>query len=308
MLPAPTAKGQVGGHEGVGTVAALGPGSESSGLKIGDRVGIKWMAAVCGNCMACLAGADAMCASGKVSGYYTPGTFQQYALAPAHYVTPIPDGLPSDAAAPMLCGGVTVYSALKKSRAVPGDWVVISGSGGGLGHLALQYGGKGMGFRMIGIDMGDKEKLSRECGAEVFIDLNKFSRDKEGAAGIAKAVKDATGGMGASAVIVCTASNAAYAQALDFLKFNGTLVCVGIPEGDVVPIANAHPAKFITTQLNIVGSAVGNRKEAIESLEMAARGIVKTHFTIAKMDELTGVFEKMHRGQLQGRVVLDLSG
>jgi alcohol dehydrogenase, propanol-preferring len=114
--------------------------------------------------------------------------------------------------------------------------------------------------------------------------------------------------MGAAAVVVCTASNVAYGQAMDFLKFNGTVVCVGIPEGDVVPIANADPAKFIVQQLNVVGSAVGNRKEAIETLEMAARGIVKTHFTVEKMDKLTETFEKMDKGKLQGRVVLDLSG
>jgi alcohol dehydrogenase, propanol-preferring len=70
--------------------------------------GIKWMAYACTQCPACLAGLDASCSSGKISGYYFPGTFQQYAVAPAHYVTPIPDGLPSDVAAPMLCGGVTV--------------------------------------------------------------------------------------------------------------------------------------------------------------------------------------------------------
>jgi propanol-preferring alcohol dehydrogenase len=92
------------------------------------------------------------------------------------------------------------------------------------------------------------------------------------------------------------------------LKFNGTVVCVGIPEGDVVPIANADPAKFIVQQLNVVGSAVGNRKEAIETLEMAARGIVKTHFTVEKMGKLTETFQKMDEGKLQGRVVLDLSG
>jgi alcohol dehydrogenase, propanol-preferring len=114
-----------------------------------------------------IAGADACCTNGKISGYYTPGTFQQYALAPATYVTPIPDALASDLAAPLLCGGVTVYSALKKSRAQPGEWVVIPGSGGGLGHLALQIGSRGMGYRMIGIDVGEKEKLSKECGAEV---------------------------------------------------------------------------------------------------------------------------------------------
>jgi propanol-preferring alcohol dehydrogenase len=68
-LPAPTQKGQVGGHEGVGTVAAMGTGAETAGLKVGDRVGIKWLASVCGNCPPCLAGADACCTSAKVSGY-----------------------------------------------------------------------------------------------------------------------------------------------------------------------------------------------------------------------------------------------
>ena len=139
-------------------------------------------------------------------------------------------------AAPLLCGGVTVYSALKKARARPGDWVVIPGSGGGLGHLALQIGSRGMGFRMIGIDMGEKEKLSKDCGAEVFIDLTKFSRDKEGSAKLAEEVKKATGGLGAAAVVVCTASNAAYGQGLDFLKFNGTMVAVGVSSPRYSPL------------------------------------------------------------------------
>jgi alcohol dehydrogenase, propanol-preferring len=107
-LPAPTQKGQVGGHEGVGEIAAVGDGCESLNVKVGQRVGIKWLAYACGSCAPCLAGADASCHTAKISGFYYPGTFQQYAIAPAHYVTPIPDGLPSDAAAPMLCGGVTV--------------------------------------------------------------------------------------------------------------------------------------------------------------------------------------------------------
>ena len=80
--------------------------------------------------MPCLTGLDGSCISGKISGFGTPGTFQQYVTAPAHYVTPIPDGLSSELAAPILCGGVTVYSALKKSGAQPGDWVVVPGAGG----------------------------------------------------------------------------------------------------------------------------------------------------------------------------------
>lgn len=75
----------------------------------------------------CIHGHDGVCDNAKISGYYTPGTFQQYALAASNYVTPIPDGLESAAAAPMLCGGVTAYSALTKSGAKPGQWVAIMG-------------------------------------------------------------------------------------------------------------------------------------------------------------------------------------
>lgn len=76
----------------------------------------------------------------KISGYYYPGTFQQYAIGPANYVTPIPHALSSADAAPLLGAGVTTYSALRKSEAKSGQWVVIVGAGGGLGHLATQIG------------------------------------------------------------------------------------------------------------------------------------------------------------------------
>ena len=71
---------------------------------------------------------------------------------PRTYVTPIPEAVASDDAAPLLCGGVTAYAALRKTRAISGDWVVISGSGGGIGHLACQMGSKAMGYRILGID------------------------------------------------------------------------------------------------------------------------------------------------------------
>jgi len=196
---------------------------------------------------------------------------------------------------------VTVYAALRKSEAKSGQWVVIAGAGGGLGHLGVQIGAKGMAMRVIGVDHGSKEKLAMKCGAEAFVDITKFD-DKT----IGEEVKRITGGVGASAVIVCTASNRAYAQALSFLRTGGTLVCVGMPEGDLVPIAGAFPSVIVTRNQKIVGSAVGNQKEAIEVLEMAARGIVKTHYKIEKMDKLTEIFKEMSELRMQGRVVLDL--
>ncbi|RFU25271.1 hypothetical protein B7463_g11057, partial [Scytalidium lignicola] len=279
-LPYPTQKGQVGGHEGVGIVQKIGPGTDQNRVKLGDRVGIKHQ---------------------KVSGYYYPGTFQQYALAPANYVTPIPDGLSSQDAAPLLCAGITTYSALRKCGAQSGQWVVIAGAGGGLGHLACQIGSRGMAYRILGIDHGSKEQLVKDCGAEAFLDVTKYG-DEE----IEKEVKRITGGLGASAVIVCTGSNKAYAQAVNFLRFGGTLVCVGVPEGVLVAIATAFPGKIIGQELVIKGSATGNNREAMEILEMAARGIVKTHSRLEKMDKLTEVFQEMEEGKMQGRVVIDL--
>lgn len=190
-LPAPTQAGQVGGHEGVGTVVKLGAGAEMGAVKVGDRVGIKWISGSCGSCLACLEGHDGVCFNQKVSGYYTPGTFQQYVLGPANYVTPIPEGLDSASAAPMLCAGITSYSALRKSGSKSGDFVAILGAGGGLGHLACQLGSRGMGMRIIGIDHGSKEQLCRDSGAEAFVDISKHDDDS-----ITKEVMRLSGGWG----------------------------------------------------------------------------------------------------------------
>lgn len=126
----------------------------------------------------------------------------------------------------MLCAGVTTYAALRKSNAKSGQWVVISGAGGGLGHIAVQLAARGMAMRVIGIDAPAKKQLVMDCGAEHFVDLT--AHDDQS---IAEEVIRLTGGLGANGVIVCTASNKAYAQGLDFLRFNGTLVCVGMPGG-----------------------------------------------------------------------------
>ncbi|KAK8200250.1 alcohol dehydrogenase 2 [Phyllosticta capitalensis] len=300
-LPYPTPENQVGGHEGVGRVVKLGPGSaEMSTVKVGDRVGIKWISAICDSCPACRAGHDGVCFNQKISGYYTPGTFQQYVLGPANYVTKIPDGLSDTDAAPMLCAGVTTYSALRKSNALSGEFVVLLGAGGGLGNVAAQIASKGMALRVIGVDADAKESFALSSGCEAFVPLSLGDK-------IPDRVRELTGGMGAHAVIVLTGSNAAYAQAIDMLRFGGTLVCVGVPVNEPVTIASAFPQFLIKFAKKIVGVPVGNRKDADEVMEFAARGIVKSNYRVEKMDKLSDVFEEMEAGTLQGRVVLDLS-
>ena len=248
----------------------------------------------------CLDGHEGACtATRKISGYYTSGTFSQYALAPAHYVTPIPDGIDSASAAPMLCGGVTTFSALRKCGALPGQIVAVLGAGGGLGHLAVQTAAKGMGFRVIAVDHSSKEKLALECGAEKFIPIDNGEDTVE-------AVKAASGGGGVHAALVFTGHNKAYEQGLGMLRFGGRLVCVGVPEGEPQVIGGAFPAAMIFKGASIVGVAVGSRKDAIDCLDMAARGIVKVHHTVEPMANLQKVFEDLASGKVQGRVVLDL--
>ena len=119
-----------------------------------------------------------------------------------------------------------------------------------------------MAHRVIGVDAASKKDLVFSCGAEHFIPL-------EGTESIPEAIKALTGGLGAHAVLVLTANNAAYASSLDMLRFGGRVVCVGVPEGEPVPIKSALPQLMIAKALSIVGVAVGDRREAIECLDFA---------------------------------------
>ena len=127
-----------------------------------------------------------------------------------------------------------------------------------LGHIAIQIAARGMGMRVIGIDSPGKKDLIKECGAEVYINHEDGNAEEE--------VKKATGGLGAQAVLVLTAANGAYASAMGLLRYGGTLVAVGLPEGELKPIATAFPSIMVAKAQSIVGVAVGDRKDAVETL------------------------------------------
>lgn len=116
------------GHEGVGSVAAVGRGVE--GIKEGDRVGVPWLHTACGRCDYCLTGWETLCPQQQNTGYSVNGGFAEYVVADPDYVGHLPDGLDFAAAAPVLCAGVTVYKGIKEADVRPGEWLVVSGSAG----------------------------------------------------------------------------------------------------------------------------------------------------------------------------------
>ncbi|KWU46490.1 GroES-like protein [Rhodotorula sp. JG-1b] len=279
----------IGGHEGAGHVVAIGKGTKTK-LKIGDAVGIKWLATACLDyCEDCLSGNEGLCAEQKASGYDVDGTFQQYAISDARYVTPIPEGLALEIAAPLLCAGTNTK---------PGNTVVISGASGGLGHLGTQYA-LAIGLRVVAIDSGgEKRKMLEAYGVKDFIDFKDFADEQA----LIEEVRRVSGGRGPHASVVFSAAAAAYNHALKYLRPRGTLVCVGLPAGAEL---KADIYTTVCTGLRIVGSNIGNRQDAIEALEFAARGQVMPQITVEPLENLESVFDRMERGAIAGRIVLD---
>jgi propanol-preferring alcohol dehydrogenase len=129
--------GGIAGHEGAGVVVAVGSNVHDL-WQIGNRAGIKWIASVCRKCEFCTNGADECCCPKQLnSGFTIAGTFQEYALSDAHYATRLPDGVKDEEAGPIMCGGVTAYTACKRSKVLPGQWIVIPGAGGGTSLIEL---------------------------------------------------------------------------------------------------------------------------------------------------------------------------
>lgn len=285
----------VGGHEGAGVVVQVGELVKD--LQVGDHAGIKWLNGSCGACEFCMASDEPLCGSAVLSGYTRDGTFQQYAVVNASHAARIPKHLPLDAVAPILCGGITVYKALKESGAKAGDTVVITGAGGGLGTLALQYA-KAMGYRTIAVDSGDEKAqiCTQKLGAEVFVDFAKED--------VVESIKGHTGGLGAHAVILLAVTEKPFQQATEYCRSRGAVVCVGMPAGAKISAA-VFPT--VVRMLSIKGSYVGNRLDTQEAIDFFARGLIAAPFKVAKLSELPKIYELMEKNQITGRYVLDTS-
>ncbi|KAA1475888.1 GroES-like protein [Dentipellis sp. KUC8613] len=287
----------IGGHEGVGTVVAIGPGVAQEGdVKIGTRVGVKWILYACGRCELCRRGDETVCASKKLSGHTRDGTFCQYMVAWVNHVVPIPEGLSDEHAAPVLCAGLTVYSALKRSNTYPSDWVVIPGAGGGLGHLAIQYA-TALGLRALAIDTGDdKKETCLQLGAQAWVDF-KETKDLVGD------IIAICGGQGAHAALITTASAKAYEDSINYLRTRGTVVVIGVPEKFIWGI----PVGLVMAKaIRIVGHLLGNYQDTVEALDLVARKKVIPHVNVRQLADINNVFDDMRDAKIVGRTVIPL--
>lgn len=215
-------------------------------------------------------------------------------MAPPRFVTKIPERIASEIAAPLLCAGITVMGAIKKTGLKKGQWLVLMGAGGGLGHLGTQIARK-MGFKVIAVDTGDeKKKVCLELGAEKSLDF--ATEDVE------KVVKDLTNGYGAHAVICLTGNVAAYTQALQLVRIMGTMVCVGL----TLEQWTVSPFQLAIRGIKVVGTSVGTEEEMDELLAMVVAGDVVPKIEIFELEALGEVIKRIADGKMTGKAVIKL--
>jgi propanol-preferring alcohol dehydrogenase len=278
------------GHEGTGTVFAVGPAVTI--IKEGDRVGVPWLHSACGVCEYCLTGWETLCPYQQNTGYSVNGGYAEYVLAPAAFAAPVPDSLSFVEAAPVLCAGVTTYKGLKETEVRPGEWVAISGVGG-LGQAAVQYA-RAMGMHVAAVDI-NPQKLAEasELGAEIAINASEVNPADE--------LQKLIGGV--HGTLVTAVSPVAFEQAIGMLRRGGTCALVGLPPGKFeTPIFDV-----VLKRLTIRGSIVGTRADLNEALAFAGAGQIRSVIETQPLDAINKVFRRLEAGEIAGRVVLTLN-
>ena len=281
------------GHEAIGIVEALGPGAERY-TEVGDRVilglggtgGGYW----CGACEYCLRGEPRHCAQTKG----IMGTFAEQFCVWAKSLVKLPDSV-GDQEAPLACGGLTAYGAVKKllkHQIQPGRAVAIIGAAGGLGHYAVQIA-SAFGYKVVGVDIGaDRLQFVKSLGAYMAVDANDA----------AETVERELGGVDAS--IVFSARMAGFDLGLKLLRRGGLFVAVGLPptsDGNL----ELNPFGFFLKDPTLIYSAVGNVQDMRELVEMAAAGQVKSHIgRVGSLSDLHAIFDELESGKYVGRAVI----
>jgi alcohol dehydrogenase/propanol-preferring alcohol dehydrogenase len=279
---------RVPGHEIAGRVDKVGP--DVTQWKPGQRVGVGWHGGHCFQCDPCRRGDFINCKVEKITAIHFDGGYSEYMLAPAEAIALIPDDLPADEAAPLLCAGITVFNALRNSGARGGDLVAVQGIGG-LGHLGIQYA-RQLGFRTVAIGRGsDKQALAKKLGAHEYVDTS---------AGPPAAALQKLGG--AQVVLATAPDSKSMSPLVDGLGPNGTLLIVGAGLESLA----VTPLQLIFGNKTIRGWASGTARDSQDTLEFSALSGVRPMIERYPLEKAAEAYDRMISGRARFRVVLTM--
>jgi alcohol/geraniol dehydrogenase (NADP+) len=272
------------GHEIIGAVSAVGGQVRSHA--VGQRVGLGWQSNSCGECEWCSRGMENLCASAESTCVHRNGGYAERVRANARFVIPIPEALKSENAAPLLCGGITVYNPLRTHEVNPSSRVGVIGIGG-LGHIAIQFA------RVFGAEVtafstsAAKEEAARALGAHHFVN----SRES-------KALKEVAGTL--DFILSTVNADQDWGIYMQALRPTGTLCFVGVPPSPVS--IQAFP--LISGLRSISGNPTGSPYRIKEMLDVAARHGVKAQIESFPMAKANEAIEKVKKNKVRYRAVL----
>ena len=275
------------GHEGVGVVESVGP--DTKYLKKGDRVGWGYETDSCGHCHECISGEEIFCAERAMysESNLDQGSFASGAVWREAFLHPIPDAITDEAAAPLQCGGATVFTALYDVK--PNEVVGIMGVGG-LGHLAIQFAAK-MGCRVVVLSGTDSKKAQAlELGAHKFVAMkNPDTKELERLWPLSR-------------LLVTTSAQPAWDTLLPMMAPKSRIYPLSVSAGNLVIPYMPLISKGITVQ----GSLVATRTVHREMLAFAAvHGVRPVIQTFPMTEEgIKEALDKLDRGTVQYRAVL----
>ncbi|HUC73333.1 MAG TPA: alcohol dehydrogenase [Stellaceae bacterium] len=277
---------RVPGHEVIGLVDAVG--ADVRGWSAGQRVGVGWHGGNCGYCDTCRRGNAFACETETlVTGVTSDGGYADYMIAPSSALARVPGELSAVEAAPLMCAGVTTFSALRNSGARPGETVAILGLGG-LGHLGVQFAAKA-GFQTVAIARGaDKGPLARQLGAHHYID----NAAEDPAAALQK--------LGGAKAILATATSAEAMNSVQGgLAPTGALMVIGAVDRLTVDALN-----LIFGSRSIKGWYSGTSIDSQETLAFSALTGVRSMNEVFPLARAAEAYERMMSGGARFRVVL----
>jgi alcohol dehydrogenase, propanol-preferring len=282
----PIAWPRVPGHEVVGRIDALGSGVQ--GWAVGQRVGVGFLGGFCGYCEFCRDGDLVNCRNQEYTGIHHDGGYAEVMIAKASGLVSIPDGLSSVDAAPLLCAGLTTFSALRNAPAKADDLVAVLGIGG-LGHLGVQYARR-MGFEVAAIARGaDKAELAKKLGAHHFIDS---------AATDPAAALQALGG--AKVILITASGGKAVASTFKGLLPGGISIALGVgPE----PI-EVSSMDLIFGNRKLEGALTGDPATGDATLRFSALSGVSAMIETVPLEQAAAAYAKMMAGKARFRMVL----